>query len=299
MKTPAPMCCALALAFAAVPMSVDASFYYEAVTRVEGAGAGHSSTVAAWVDGDRAMITFRDQDQTGMFDAGSYLLTTDAGATLYLVNPQERSYTEMDLEGLFNMVGNVMNAVGGVVRMEFTDFKKEKVSEAPGESILGYPTTHHHFDTGYTMSMAVLGMRNETHTETEYHIWCTPGFDAAGFHVWLRPDRFRTGHEELDQLIAQEYVSQDCLPLRTRAIETRSGNRGRSTTTTTTTEVTVLREEQAPAGTFELPADYEARPLSAFLPEDMQETMQEAMQEAPQEAEDSGRRRPRLRDLLR
>jgi hypothetical protein len=296
MRRTAPVCSALMLAIAAVPMTVDASYYYEAVTRSEGDGPNHSSTVTAWVDGDKAMITFQQQDQTGLFSAGSYLLTTDGGATLYFVNPDERTYSEMDMEGLFNMIGNVMNAMGGMVRMEFTDFKKQKVSEAPGESILGYPTTHHHYDTGYTMSMSVLGMRNEMRTDTQYHFWCTPGFEGAGFDVWLRPDRFRTGHEELDQLIAQEFVSLDCLPLRTRAIETRTGGRGRATTTNTTTEVTVLREEQAPAGTFELPAGYEAQPLTALIPADLQEAMQGAPQQEPEER---GGRRPRLRDLIR
>jgi hypothetical protein len=276
------------------------SYYYEAVTRDGGASARVESTVRGWIDGSSAKVEYQGADVTGLFMAGSYLLTTNGGATLYLVNPAEQTYSELDLDAMFGMVGNVMSAVGGLVNMRFGDFENERLERRADEPMLGYPTTYHHFRTGYTMSMSILGMRNETRTETEQHVWCADGLQADGFGIWLRPDRFRTGNDELDQMIVQEYGAMDCVPLRTRTITTVSEQRGRPTTTESEMEVTELRAEAIPASTFELPADYENVPLLAGLPDDLREIMEQSgafESEAP--ASDDSGRRPRLRDLLR
>lgn len=279
-----------------------ASYYYEAVTRSEDprGRSAHTSTVRGWIDGTNARIEYQDADQSGLFAAGSYLLTTDGGATLYLVNPSSETISEMDLDAMFGMVGNVMNAVGGLMNMEFTDFVNERVTERADEPILGYPTTYYQYNTGYTMNMSVLGIRRETRSQTEQHFWCASGLDADGFGVWLRPDRFRTGNEELDTLISQEYGAIDCLPLRTRTVMTTTDGRGRDATSTTSMEVTVLREETMSAGTFELPADYEHVPLLANVPEELRQMMEQQGQtpeSEPARPEESGGRRPRLRDL--
>ncbi len=291
----------LACSLAAGVNAHAASYYYEATTRTEGESAGRGATanVRGWVDGSRAKVEYLDADSSGLFRAGSYLLTTDGGATLYLVNPAERAVSELELDAMFGMMGSVMNAMGGLVNMQFGDFVNERVEQRPGENILGYPTTFHHFNTGYTATMSVLGMRNESRSETRQQVWCADGLQADGFGIWLRPDRFRTGNTELDQLIAQEYGALDCVPLRMRSESTTSDRRGRPSTTTTVMEVTVLREESAPVSTFELPADYEHVSLLAGLPDELRELLEQSEQmeiEVP-ESGDSGRR-PRLRDLL-
>jgi hypothetical protein len=289
-----------ALSLALSHPAAASSYYYEAVTRDGGASARVESTVRGWIDGSNAKVEYQGADMTGMFMAGSYLLTTDGGATLYLVNPSEQTISELDLDAMFGMVGNVMSAVGGLVNMRFGDFENERLAQRADETMLGYPTTYYHFKTGYTMSMSVLGMRNETRTETEQHVWCADGLQADGFGIWLRPDRFRTGNEELDQLIAQEYGAIDCVPLRTRTTTTVAEQRGRPTTTESEMEVTVLRAEAIPASTFELPADYEHVPLMAGLPDELREMMEQSGAfESEEPASDEGGRRPRLRDLLR
>jgi hypothetical protein len=288
---------------AALPAAGQAAgYYYEAVTRAEEEQSRNAltTTVRGWIDGSQAKIEYQDRAPSGMFEAGSYLLTTDGGATLYLVNPSARSYAEMDLDAMFGMVGNVMGAVGGVVNMEFSDFVNERVAERADEPILGYPTRYYQYNTGYTMSMSVLGMRRESRTETEQEVWCASGIEADGFGVWLRPDRFRTGNEELDRLIAQEYGAIDCLPLRTRTTTTVTGPGGRPMASTSSMEVTVLREESVPASTFELPSDYEQVQLLGGMPEDLRELLEQSREAAPDSGstDDGGGRRPRLRDLL-
>src|SRR5690606_27473677 len=121
--------------------------------------------------------------------------------------------SEIDLAQIFQMVGSISEAMGGVVQMEFADFTSEKISEGAGEPILGFPTTRHQFRTGYTMSVGVFGIKRENRSDTEHDVYCTDELDEAGFRVWLRPDRFRTGNEDMDRMIGQQF-EMDCLPLR-------------------------------------------------------------------------------------
>src|SRR5690606_28487009 len=223
-----------AVLFAALGLTAgaQAAYYYEAQTTTDAASSG---TVLGWVDGERVRVEFRDGDPSGMFQQGSYLLSTGDGV-VYLVNPSERTISEIDFGQIFQMIGAIVDATGGLVRMEFDDFTSERVFERPGEQILGYPTTHMQYRSGYTMRMRVFGMGQETRTDVEQEIWCTDAIDAAGFDVWLRPDRFRTGNADIDRLIEQQYADVDCLPLRNRMVTTSSGGRGRSSTVTSLTE---------------------------------------------------------------
>ncbi|MBN1238756.1 MAG: hypothetical protein JXB36_09645, partial [Gammaproteobacteria bacterium] len=245
--------CFLVSSLAAAP-HVQAAWYYEATTTAEGQGApGGASSVRAWVDGANARIEMTEGGQSGFLEAGTYLLTHDGGDTLYVVDPSDRTISEIDLAQIFQMAGNMAAMTGGMVDMQFKDFTSEQLAQEPGEDVLGYPTTRYRFRTGYTMSIGVLGMTRENRNETEHDVLCTDAIDAAGFGVWLRPDRFRTGNEDMDRMIEQQ-LDLDCVPLRNRAVTTVVDGRGRESTVTTTTEVTALREEDAPAEAFVLPA---------------------------------------------
>ena len=271
--------------------TAQAGHYYEAITSNEAAGmpgGSQASTVHAWVDGDSAKIEFQNAAQGGLFQEGSYLVTTDAGGTLYLVDPEKMTITTLDFEQIMGMAGSMMDAMGGVVKMEFVDFTTEKISEEPGEAILGHATTRHHYQTGYTMSISVMGFKRESRIETDNQAWCSDDFDAGGLRVWLRPDRFRTGNEEFDQLIRQQYETMDCMPLRNEIVTTTSGS-GETTVTITKTEVVVIREESVAASVFELPADYEQVSLMEGITSGMEN----------REAEEDDGPMPNFRDLFR
>jgi len=93
----------LALATALLPLSaaIAEGYYYEATTvdQLENGKERSRSQVRGWIDGPAAKIEFADQKGT-MFKPGSYLLTKDAGRTLYLVDPKEKAYSRWDLEAM-------------------------------------------------------------------------------------------------------------------------------------------------------------------------------------------------------
>lgn len=215
------------------------------VTRVEG-----------WVEGPKAKVVFTESDQP-MMSQGSYLLTQDGGQTLFLVDPEEETYMEWDLQGMLSAFGNMMDAMQGMMNLEFSDVEVETLSKEPGGELLGHPVTHSKHRTTYTVTIKVLGMKRGNTTETVQDLWTTDAFGDPGLGVWLRAEPPATGMEELDGLIAAEMEKVDGFPLKSVAVSTTTGQKGkRQSTVRTETVVSLLEETSVPAETFEIPAGY-------------------------------------------
>jgi hypothetical protein len=239
-----------------------AGHYYESVTETNLAGKKKSELqkVKAWVEGDSARIEFVSGDKKGYFADGNYLVTTDAGDNVYLVNPKDETYAAFNLEEMMATVGEMMNMMeemGDMVKIEITDTSSEKLLEEPGGTIVGRPTTHYRYRNGYTMNMSVMGIKQQNRNDTVMDIWSTDALDARGFGVWLRPDRqMKTGHEGLDEMMAQQFGLMQGFPLKTVMETTTTNKKGKGQTSTTTMEVTVLREESVPDSRFTWPDHY-------------------------------------------
>jgi len=110
----------LALAvLAPVSAALAEGFYYEATTRdqIENGKERSRSLVRGWIDGANAKIEFADQKGT-MFKPGSYLLTKDAGRTLYLVDPKEKAYSRWDLEAMLASTFALMEGMGPLLNID-------------------------------------------------------------------------------------------------------------------------------------------------------------------------------------
>lgn len=246
---------AVLLASAAAPAAAGIHYRAETTTAPQ-TGKPQVTRVEAWVDGPKAKIVFRESDQP-LFSEGAYLLTQDGGKTLFLVDPEEETITEWDLAGMLGMVGGIMEGMQGIMNLEFSDVKVEKLGEEAGGELLGYPVTHSTYRTTYTTSIKVLGMKRGSTTETVQELWTTDAFGDPALGVWLRAEPPATGMEDLDALIAAEMDKVEGFPLKTVSVSTTTGQKGkRESTARTETAVTELDETAVPEGTFELPAGY-------------------------------------------
>lgn len=244
---------AVVLLAPAVP--VLAGVHYIADTVVTGANES-TTRVESWVDGEKAKILFVQSDQP-MVGENDYLITVDGGQTLFLVDPEEETYMEWDIQGMLAAVGSMMEGMKGMMSMEFSDPEVEKLAEEPGGEILGYPTTHVRYRTRYTTSIKVMGMKRQNTTETVQDLWATDAFGDPALGVWLRTEPPATGIEGLDEVIAAELDKIEGLPLKSVSVSTTTGQKGkRETTTRTETEVTMLDETDIPDSTFEIPSGY-------------------------------------------
>ncbi len=247
----------LLAALAALPAT--AGIRYESTTLTQGQ-AGGTTTVEGWVSGEKAKILFRESSQP-LTEAGMYLLTRDGGKTVYLVNPEEKTYAEWDLQAMMSMVGGLTGGgLGPMLKMDFTTPKVEKLLDEDGGSVAGIPTRHTRFRTSYAMTVKVMGMGNTSEVVTEQDLWTTDQLQDPGLGVWLRSAP-RTGNEQLDKVIGAEVGKVTGFPLKMVSVSTTRGKKGKETVTKTTMEVTALEHRDVPDSTFAMPAGYQETQL--------------------------------------
>jgi hypothetical protein len=246
-----------ALLAVAIALPASAGIHYRADTTTSPEGGKPQVTrVEAWVEGPNAKVVIHESGQP-MLSEGGYLLTQDGGKTLFLVDPEEQTYTEWDLQAMLGMVGGVMQGIQGIMNLELSDVAVEQLEAGPGGELLGYPVTHSKYRTTYTTSIKVLGMKRQSTTETVQEMWTTEAFGDPGLGVWLRSEPPATGMAELDELIAAEMEKVQGFPLKSVSVSTTTGQKGkRESTVRTEMAVTELEEVAVPAETFEIPAGY-------------------------------------------
>ncbi len=239
-----------------------AGIHYKSRTYQEGKGASKQMdmTVEGWVDGENAKIVFTES-RNDFMGKGSYLLTTDGGRVLYLVDPEEKTYTEWDLNAMMNMVGEVMEGMGGMFQIEISDPQVEKLMEEGGGTIVGLPTTHYRYRTAYTMDMKIMGMKRSQAVETVQDIWSTEELADPALGVWLKREPPTMGNTGLEKLIEAEMSKMKGFPLKTVEESISTGNKGKQRVTTTVTEVFELDETTISPEIFEIPGDYERREM--------------------------------------
>ncbi|HEX6201863.1 MAG TPA: hypothetical protein VF100_02595 [Thermoanaerobaculia bacterium] len=234
-----------------------AAIHYQALTTVETEGQKPQRTqVEAWVDGASAKVVFAEAG-VPTFEKGQYLLTKDGGQTLFLVDPEEKTYAEWDLAAMLQAFGAIMQSIQPLVNLKIENVEVTKLGEEPGGTLHGLPTTRATFRSEYDMTIRILRMNRTSHVESVQETWTTSELSDAGLGIWLR-NVPTTGFEDLDRLVAAEMKTVQGFPLKTVTVQTTTGQKGkRESSSKTTMEVTSLdRSASVPAGTFELPAGY-------------------------------------------
>jgi hypothetical protein len=245
------------LALAAAPAF--AGIHYKAATRTESAQARGTGDmqVEGWVAGDKARVEFRESSNP-VAKKGAYLITKDGGKTIYIVDPEDKTYAQWDLQAMLGLAGGIMNGMGPLLKLEFTDPKVEKLLDEDGGTLLGLPTRHVRYRTSYAITVKVFGMGNTSDVVSDQDVWATQRLQDAALGVWLRSDPPRTGNEQLDKLIASGRGKMQGFPLKMVTVSTNTDKKkGKQTVTRSTMEVTQLDTAAAvPATSFEIPAGY-------------------------------------------
>ena len=240
-----------------------AGLYYEAKTSASGRkGADmQNSTVKAWVAGDKAKVGFAESENP-MAKAGMYMITTDGGKTVYMVNPEDKQYFAWDVDSLAGMAGGMMK----MMNMKITDPKVVKVGEEKGDTIVGLPTVHYTYNISYAQSMKFMMIKKNSKITKVQEVWTAPKLVDAALGTYLRKEPPSVGDDEFDKLMKAEMAAMQGFPLRMKMVQTDTDEKGKSETTTTVIEVTKLELEFAtPDSTFVIPPDYEEVQMPAMM----------------------------------
>ncbi len=256
---------AAALALAAA-LPAWGGVHYKAVTRTETASRSGDIQVEAWISADKARVEFvKSQNPTAR--AGTWLLTRDGGRKIYLVDPEQKAYGEWDVEAMLGLMGGLMQGLGPLLKIEFSEPKVEKLLEEDGGKVAGLPTRHYRYRTTYTTKVKVFGMGRATDNVSEQDMWVTDRLKDPGLGVWLRPATLHTGNPDFDRQIAALAVSYNGFPLKMTAVTTSTQQKGgQQTVTRTSREVTELDMPAVPDSRFEIPAGYEEKPMMPVTP---------------------------------
>src|SRR5437899_1447140 len=123
---------------------------YTAETRtILGAKDGNGDfRIQGWVSGDRARVEFL-QSQLPELETGTYLVSSDGGDNVFLVNPKNKTFEVWDINAMISNMADMMRSMRGEMRVRFEEPKVEKLLEEDGPRIDGMPTRHYRFRSSY------------------------------------------------------------------------------------------------------------------------------------------------------
>jgi len=259
---------AMAAAWLVVVAPVSAGKYIEQT--VSSSQGGMNMEVRAWTDGENGKVEFTRSD-SDLIPAGSYLLTSDGGQTVHLIDPAAQTFSVWDMEALFASLGQALKGAEGVIDLDFNDVHSEDLGSEPGGEMLGFDTTKESWSTGYTMDMKVVFMKQSQRLEATTEAWITDEIDNPTLGIWFAVKPPTTGDPDLDQILTQNMERIDGTPLKivqqstmtdVKKKKKKAAGRGAGgRTTTTTMEVTAFREESVDMAVFAMPEGYTETPL--------------------------------------
>ncbi len=151
---------------AAAPLVVEAQTAgARAVAATAERGVRYTFTMTSSDDGDETsrgtVRTAGDRTRIDLQGANgkssNWLLVTDGGQTVAIVNPQERSYTEMSADKFANIIGTAMRVVDAFLTLKVEDVTVETQRVGPGGTIAGRPTERWALVQEFVVNVGMFG----------------------------------------------------------------------------------------------------------------------------------------------
>jgi hypothetical protein len=264
---------AAALAAAVVPVAADAQAprAYTYTFRVS-PDHGEASTGTVRVAGDRARIDMKEA--RGAAQSGDYLLVTDNGRTVTIVNPRDREYSVTDAASFERIVATVMQALDlATIDAKLSDAQVSGARLGPGDTIAGHPTERYRLKQEYSVRVGALGFKGDA----EYHVVMTDYWVAPSLRLMRNPviEMLATTQTALAQqdrdFVRRSAVTRDRLfagtPLRIIVVAgtadeaggSKSKANARTKASTTTIEVSDVRTVDVDRTLLEVPQGYRER----------------------------------------
>lgn len=208
-----------------------------------------------------------DIDQTmmpgGMMGKGTYIIVRSNSRTELIVDPEKRTYIEMNPDSMAKFASAAQGALGGLVKSEMTDVSADVQPLGPGEAIQGYATMKYRVTTGYTMTTSVMGRTSRTTEHSTTDMWIAPKL-AGLFNPMARGAQPGAGGSAYADKMAAAYAKiGKGVPIRTVTQSVTTGDHG--STSTSTMELLNIKTGPINPSVFEVPSDYTKTDIMAGL----------------------------------
>jgi len=262
---------ALPLTFAAATPFAD-GMTYEFQMKTQSTRTGNKEQVTmrgrGTYAGDHAKIEILEASSAAggseMFGGkGTYFIMKGGAGEMYLVDPGKKQYMKWDIANMFAGMSKMMNAAGGMVKMQMTDIKIDAHDLGPGETIQGYPTHHARMTQNYTMTVSVFGRSSKTTTATTTDYYFASSLKIANPFVsngqrmaMASTDIFNNPDYKTQMAAAQARIPKEGVPLKTVTTTVSTDGKGKQETTISTMEMLNFKASKIPSSAFEIPSDY-------------------------------------------
>ncbi len=264
---------AIPFVFAAAATPLADGMTYEFVMKSQSTQTGNKETITmrgrGTYAGDDAKLEILEASANAggpdMFGSkGSYFIVKDGGKEMLLVDPEKKQYMKWDMASMLAGMGKMLNAVGGLVKMQMSDVKIDAHDLGPGETVQGYPTRHIRMVQNYTMTASVFGRTNKNRSETTMDFYFAPSLKIANPFVsnsqqmaaMSQFDMFNNPDYKTQMAAANAKLPKNGVPLKTVTTSVTTDEKGKQQTTVSTMEMLNFKAASVPASTFAVPASY-------------------------------------------
>jgi hypothetical protein len=183
---------------------------------------------------------------------------------MLLVVPKEKQYMKWDIANMFAGMSKVLNAVGGLVKMQISDVSIDAQDLGAGETVQGYPTRHIRMVQKYTVSASMFGKSSKTRSEATTDYYFAPSLRIANPFVsnsqqmamMNQFDMFKNSDYQAQLSAAQAKLPKNGVPLKTVTSTINTDEKGKQETTVTTMEMVNFQKGNFGKSDFAVPADY-------------------------------------------
>jgi len=246
------------LLFICQTASAAVQYEFQQMTRSDSGGQPPIQyTGRAIIDGDRSRV---DVISGNAYTPGVYVISTNGSRTISFVDPTRKIYAEVNAGGVAASVG------ANNITVDNLNSSATKLDDHP--VIAGVPTDHYRLTLTYDISLMMGNIVLKQNVHTTVDKWTTVMFGDVSEN-FLANSGIRTGNPKLDEIIDIETTKIKGFPLRetmqTVTTDTRSpastalareGGYSRTRTQTREMIITTIRQMEAPASTFVIPAAY-------------------------------------------
>lgn len=263
---------ALPLAFAAAAPFTD-GMTYEFVMKSQSTRTGNKEDIAmrgrGTYAGDQAKLEILDASSTaGGSEAfggkGTYFIVKGGGNEMLLVDPIQKQYMKWDIASMFAGMSKMVNAVGGMVKMQMTDVHIDAQDLGAGGNMQGYPTHHVRMTQNYSVAVSVFGRSHKTQNQSTTDYYFAPSLHIANPFVSSsqqmamisQMDMFNNPDYKNQMMAANAKIPKNGVPLKTVTTVIATDEKGKAETTVTTMEMVNFHASNIPASAFAIPSDY-------------------------------------------
>jgi hypothetical protein len=240
----------LAVAVLATTSSALAGLTYDFTSTSSGMA---SQTIAGSVKAEGKSIRIDIATGDGMlFENGSFVVSSNGGQTMSVINPKAKTFYELDLAQLVGGADALLKQFGGALTFNVRNPKVSVTGGGDSDTIEGFQTKKSRVDSTYEIAVEGLGQPMVIRMQLATDVWWTDKV-SSDFTNFLQMRGFRTGVEAVDKLIATEAGTIKGFPMK-QITTTKVNLAGNEMASTSTSTVKNVRTAAIPPAVFAVPA---------------------------------------------